>query len=174
MTRKRMGAAVLCLVLLLAGVLFTACGGGTEGFAANGAPELSNPEYVRTPPPLVLAEYVGANEVAKDKDGNSAVIDMTNVNKGYIAVKSTSAAATLVKIPKPTAAPATRTTITSTVPAKRCFCPLPGAAAATSFSYCTAVSQRGTGRCFTIPSWTGRPPWCWRASWPPSWCRISM
>ena len=72
---------------MLLPVLFAACS-STEGFTPEGAPTLADPAYQRTPPPLVLAEYVGTNQVGPEVDGDrSALIDMTNISQGYIAAQ---------------------------------------------------------------------------------------
>ncbi|MGD9559160.1 MAG: transglutaminase-like domain-containing protein [Oscillospiraceae bacterium] len=86
--------------MLLLCSLFSACTPSTEGFERDGEPILSDPSFQRTPPAVKEAEYVGTNQQVREADGNSAVIDMTNVAQGYIAVKSTSLAESLVRVTK--------------------------------------------------------------------------
>lgn len=71
-----------------------------EGFTAGGEPEVADPEYQRTPPPLVLAEYVGTNQVQNADGSRSGVIDLTNVSKGYIAVQCTAPTAAILMVKK--------------------------------------------------------------------------
>lgn len=92
-------AFILCLSLCF---LFFGCSAGTEGFEGDGTPMLSNPEFVRTPPPLKLAEYVGTNEVTKDDPatGRSGLVDLTNVNQGYVAVKAVASEEAMLRVTK--------------------------------------------------------------------------
>ena len=80
--------AVLSALLLVA--MLSSCASGKDGFGPGGKPALLNPEFDRTPPPLLLAEYVGTQQAGPKEDGGrTGLIDMTNVSKGYIAAKCT-------------------------------------------------------------------------------------
>lgn len=92
-------AALLASIMLLALLSFTACG-STEGFSPKGEPVVSDPEYQRTPPPIVMPEFVGSNQQANEDGEKSAVIDMTNVAQGYVAAKCVSPNKARVRIIK--------------------------------------------------------------------------
>lgn len=76
-------AILLCLNFLF----LVSCGNGE--FSLKGAPELSNPDYVRTPPELVLAESPGTNVESHSDGSRSASIDYSNISKGYVGVSCT-------------------------------------------------------------------------------------
>lgn len=74
---------------LLAGALLAGlagCGGQTDGFAAGGEPEVADPGYQRTPPPLLMPQFGGARqEVREDADGGRhGVIDLNYLSQGYV------------------------------------------------------------------------------------------
>lgn len=70
---------LVCFMLLL----LVSCAG--EGLGASAAPDVSNPEFQRTPPPVSMPEAGGQDQKTADDGSRSAVIDMTNTSKGYVA-----------------------------------------------------------------------------------------
>lgn len=88
-------------MLILPCVWLAGCSSG-DGFkrGKNGAPAVADENYVRTPPPVLLAEYVGENQVVNEDAGRKGLVDMTNVSKGYVAVQCTAPVRTRVRITK--------------------------------------------------------------------------
>ncbi len=84
--------AVVMVALLLAGCT------AEEGFSVGGQPELANPEYQRTPPPVLMPEYIGANQFVYDDGTQSGFIDVSNINQGYIAASYTGPSSALLTV----------------------------------------------------------------------------
>lgn len=94
-------AATRVLAALLLAAMLAACTAAKEGFGAGDQPQLSDPAFQRTPPPVLLAEYVGTNQAGPKEDaGRSGLIDMTNVSQGYIAAQCTAPADAKMSIVK--------------------------------------------------------------------------
>ena len=87
----RQAAFVLFLVVFLSA--FSGCiGASTPGFNPDGSPQFSDPNYQRTPPALALSGYTGENQLTRENPttGDSGVIDLSNLSKGYVAVSCAS------------------------------------------------------------------------------------
>ena len=74
------------LAAALAVLLLSGCHFFDSQFALNGRPILANPDYVRTPPPLLLSGYSGEVTTSWSDGISSAEIDLTNLTKGYVTV----------------------------------------------------------------------------------------
>ncbi len=90
--KKRVITVALCLCLgFLLVTQLAACSvlsSSEDGdFSFNGEPKYTDPEYVRKPPAVVMSGYSGENQQAKEEDGKTAVIDLTNVSKGYVTAQ---------------------------------------------------------------------------------------
>lgn len=80
-------ALLRILACCLATLVLASCSGGDGGgeyFQLNGEPKVQNPDYVRDYPPVALSGYTGTNEETYSDEERSAVIDLTNLAKGYV------------------------------------------------------------------------------------------
>lgn len=100
MKRKPRVAAFLLSAILLV-TLLSACSGDGDNGGLGGignilpggdkTPEVSDPEFVRTPPPVAQAEFGGVDVAYHDDGvGTNIMLDMTNVARGYVGVQATS------------------------------------------------------------------------------------
>ena len=96
-TKKLLSFAALLLVMAMALVFAGGCADDQE-FRYDGEPILADPEYVRTPPPVKLAEYVGTQQVYNDDGYATGLIDYTNADQGYVAVQMTAPTKSRVKV----------------------------------------------------------------------------
>lgn len=102
MKRKpRLALFLLGASLLLS--LLAACGEDGEGPrdilpGSGGPPEAADPAFERTPPPLVLAEFGNENIRTAEQYGVSVLMDMTHVNRGYVAARATASVKCLFEV----------------------------------------------------------------------------
>ncbi len=87
-------------LLLFAVFAFSAC--GTEGFGPTGKPDFSNPDYQRTPPPVLMTEFSGVTQETREDNGRTGVIDLSNLQNGYVGVNCVSPARGKFRVSKGT------------------------------------------------------------------------
>ncbi len=83
MTKMAAKAAFLS-ILSIAMALLVSCGAVKE--LVGGAPEFSDPDFNRTPPPVLMPETPGENAVHNEDETGAGSIDMSRVADGYVAV----------------------------------------------------------------------------------------
>ena len=84
--RNRMGKACAGMCVLIAALLLSGCAPKQKGFAADGRPEFSNPDFTYVPPPLILAEFSGEPKYSVENNGRTASIDVAHTAQGYVMV----------------------------------------------------------------------------------------
>ncbi len=72
---------------------------GNPAPAASGG-ALAEPEYVRTPPPVAMPEAPGTNQTTNADATRSGFIDVSNINKGYVAAQCSASVRCRVRIRK--------------------------------------------------------------------------
>lgn len=101
MKKRFLGIAAWFVLSALALGSLSACA-STSGFGLDGSPQLINtdPDYIRTPPQVLMPEYVGTNEQVYDDGTLSGLIDLTNVSKGYVMAKCVTPTRALLRVIK--------------------------------------------------------------------------
>ncbi len=89
MYQKSHMLALLAIVMAGLVCVLAACSSSEDGgFLPGGEPQVSDSSYEREPPKVETCAFGDGNVVNYDDGTQNAVIDMTNVNKGYVGVRA--------------------------------------------------------------------------------------
>lgn len=103
---KRISAVLRVLLLCLVVVMLGACGDNGGGniidnvfSGGDNGPEPLDENYEREPPPLNLAQ-MGDNQISNEMEGRWAMLDFTNISRGYVGAQATGSSKAIFTVTK--------------------------------------------------------------------------